>query len=357
VDFIGENLSFRPAEPEDIDTLWSLNLAPPVDRARILWLHFDNPFREGRPPIWVLEHRDWGVVGKLVNIYCPLRIDGVETRACYSADLHLDPRLRGSGLGKRIVGQQFETFTAGPVLGSSANGNSVAMWTKHGGGNVPGGDQRFQSYVTSRGLLSVAANALPFARSVLASWIAHATDPRAPGSLRGGSEGSDWQSVSAHDPDLQDFLDPIERTAGVTTRRSPEYLEWRYAQCPSERPEMLVVRDGGKIVGFFAIQVRPRSTVFGAWVAEILDWMAPLDDLAALRRVAAASRDWAVTRGADLVEWRGTHPVLSEIFGGTHWIRRKSPNPFVIYGRDWDGERIRTSTWHLVPGDGDLCLV
>ena len=50
MDSIGETLSFRPAEPEDIDTLWSLNLAPPVDRARILWLHFDNPFREGRPP-------------------------------------------------------------------------------------------------------------------------------------------------------------------------------------------------------------------------------------------------------------------------------------------------------------------
>lgn len=354
---LDDALQFRPAEPADIDTLWLLNLAPPVDRGRILWLHFDNPFREGRPPMWVLEHREWGIVGKLVNIYCPLRVHGRVVRSCYSADLHLDPRLRGSGLGQRIVGQQFHTFLDGPVLGSSANHNSVRMWTRHGGGNVPGGDQRFQRILTARGAVSFLVAAAPPVRRLLGPRIVRRDDPRREPSPRGAARGAGWEPVRADDRELQAFLEPIETAAGVTARRSPEFLAWRYERCPSERPEMHVVREQGRIVGFFAIQIRPRAGLFGAWVAEILDWMAPLDDRAALRRIAAASAAWASERDADVVEWRGTHPALSRTFAGTAWLRRASPNPFVIYGKDWDPARVAATSWHLVPGDGDLCLV
>lgn len=352
---LGPGLSMRPVEPADIEASHLLNLPPPVPTEVYRWLYFDNPFRNGRPTGWVVVHDDHGIVGKIWLIWWPARFLGEPIECVMGGDLFVDPRLRGAGAGVALVRHQFESFPEGLVLGSSANENSMGMWRKFQGFTVDGGNVRFQKLTGLAGALRAAGAGVPALRRMLAP------RPGRPGRAAYASppapQGKGWRAVPASDPGLLEFLDRQERKVDLTARRDEAFLRWRYERCPLNEPRLIVTEGSSGIHGCLAMQVRLRPERLQLRAAEVIDFMVDFDDPAARRAVVEASLRWARSCGAELVEWRGTHPMLPRLFESGRWIRREAEiNPFVCWGGRDEVWNLRSRSIHLVLGEGDAAI-
>ncbi len=341
----------RPVTPADVAATDRLNHRVPLGAEWYAWFEFDNPFREGRPAGWVVDHPETGIVGKIWLSWWPVQLDGRPVPSAFGRDLYVDPRARGAGLGTILVRHMFESCGEALVLGSSANRNSIYFWQKFGGFTIAGGEDRYQralapsTYV--RGLLG---------RFALLRRLGAA--PRQPD--RAGGPRPTAASLKFSDPAdpsesaLLEFLARSARSVDITTRRDEGFLRWRYQQCPVRDPQMRVVRRQRRIVAFLGVQTRQRSSVLGARVAEILDLVTDFSDHETAGLALRAAIEWARAQRAVLIEMRGTHPALRELFARQGWVRRVGRlNPFVCYSPLGERWRLRQRRWHLVWADGD----
>ncbi len=351
---LGKGLRLRPVEREEIEATHLINLRRPVPHDVYLWSYFDNPFRQGRPTGWVVEHDEHGLCGKIWLTWWQARFRGQPILCTIGGDLYVDPRLRGMGAGAGLVGHQFECFPEGLVLGASANENSMFFWRKFGGFTVAGGNVRHQRFVSAAGALRGTAAGLPPLRRLLQPLVRNA-GRRAPAPAP--SSGRGWRLADLGDPKLLAFLEETERQVDITTRRDETFLRWRYEGCPVHEPRVLVTEGRSGINGFLAMQVRARQARLDLRVAEVIDFMLDFEDPEARRAVADASLDWARTHGAHLLEWRGSHPALPRLFESGRWLRRESEiNPFVCWSAQSEALDLRSRSFHLVLAEGDAAV-
>lgn len=264
----------RPAVPDDRPGI--LRLAGRAlgwrgderDRAFFAWKHDDNPF--GRSPAWVATQGD-----EIVGFRTFLRWDfvrGTESlRLVRAVDTATDPAHRGKGIFRRLtLGAVAELTAAGyDAVFNTPNTQSRPGYLKMGWAELG----RPVLGARPRGPLAVVRMAR--SRQAAEKWSEHTTVGWPAFEALGGSE-------------LESLLATLPAPPGWATRRTAEYLRWRYGFEPLHYRAVQV--RGGLAV----FRVRRRGT---SREVALCEWLAPRPDRQALGRLVQAAGDYAVACG------------------------------------------------------------
>jgi GNAT superfamily N-acetyltransferase len=263
-------LEFRPYERADHDAVMSLLQAslqwPATDqyRAYFDWKHVDNAF--GPSPAWVAVDGA-RVAGLRVFLRWEFESPDGVVRAVRAVDTATHPDYQGRGIFTRL------TMTA--LDGLKADGVDFVFNTpndKSGGGYLKMGWRelgRVPLRFRPRGVASAVRTAR--ARTTADRWGA----PCAAGASAGDALG-DEAAVGR-------LLASLPRSARLHTRRSVDYLRWRYAGLP-ELGYRALVDERGVDHGVVFFRVRRRGDAMEAGINDVL---VPGGEPAVARRLQA----------------------------------------------------------------------
>ena len=242
----------------------SLGGGPAGDRspAFFRWKHFENPF--GRSHMLVAEQQ-----GRLVGLRAFMRWElttGDRTvRAVRAVDTATHPEFRGQGVFRRLTLQALDDLRGdAELVFNTPNEKSLPGYLKMGWRTVG----RAPVWIRARRPLRV---------------LRGFRTARGPTGMRAGPPVAAVTADEAlRDAEgLQSFWGPYPG-AGLATRRSLEYLRWRYGRAPLLGYR--AVRHGDAI-GIF--RVRPRG---GLWETTVAELLVPSGDRATPRRLLSAIR-------------------------------------------------------------------
>ena len=296
------------------------------DDARFLeWKHFQNAF--GESPMWVAESG-----GAIVGFRTFLRWElitpsGRVLRAVRAVDTATDPAFQGRGI--------FTTLTLAAIDELRDEGIDLVFNTPNEKSR-PGYLKMGWSEV-GRLPTEVRPNHWRFPFAVAGARQAAArdavpTDVGDPASTALTATGA-----------LTTLLASLSPARGLSTRRTPEYLAWRYGN-----PDLgyRVVRDGSTEQGIAVFRLRRRGDAVEAVVGDVL---VPADDPARARRlvrkIAAAKADYLLRLGSTRAG--GTLPR-----GG--FLRLPRTGPILTCRPLDDAPAPPLAAWALTMGDVEL---
>ena len=278
-----DDIVTRRATRDDIPSILELArraLGWNDDDARFLeWKHFENAF--GESPMWVAEASDGVIAGFRTLLRWELITPGGEIlRAVRAVDTATDPAFQGRGI--------FTTLTLAAIDELRDEGVDLVF-------NTPNEKSR-PGYLkmgwTEVGQLptEVRPNHWRFPLAVARARQA-ATRDALPTDV-----GDPAPAALADAGALETLLATVPRAAGLATRRTPEYLAWRYGN-----PDLgyRVVSDGSTERGIAVFRLRRRG---GAVEAVVGDVLVPADSKAGerrlVRKIAAANADYLLRLGS-----------------------------------------------------------
>jgi GNAT superfamily N-acetyltransferase len=238
------------------------------------WKHLQNPF--GRSPAWVAldDHR---IVG--FRTFLRWEFEHPERsvqRAVRAVDTATHPDYQGRGI--------FRLLTRAGIEAMSAEGVQFVF-------NTPN-DQSRPGYLkmgwklVGRPHTSVRVRSPRALRRMLASRVAAGHSPLP---ATAGAPAAELLS----DPRLGDLLGRLAPPSGMRTRRTREYLEWRYGYAPLGYRAIAAGRDPAEGIAVFRLRQRGRAAE-----AALCEVLVPKDAASTARHL---SRAVARSTGADYV--------------------------------------------------------
>jgi GNAT superfamily N-acetyltransferase len=319
----------RPAGPSDraaILDLLAASLGWSVDehhKAFFDWKHEQNPF--GRSPAWVAVD-DGTVVGFRTFMRWEHTTPGGDVvRAVRAVDTATHPSHQGRGIFRRLTMQALDDLRAQGVafVFNTPNDQSRPGYLKMGW---------------------TAVGRLPTGMRVLSpASVARLARARVPADLwstpsRGGRPAPEVLA----DPHLDDLLASVPATRGLATRRTVEYLRWRYRLAPLAY--RAVTLDDDVRSGLAIFRLRRRGPALECALCEVLAPASARDAARALiRRVNRESgADYVVRIGGPAVDLSG-------------FVRVPGQGPVLTwYALADDPPGARVGDWVLTLGDVEL---
>lgn len=231
------------------------------DRAFFRWKHLENPF--GTSPAWG-AWADERLVAFRTLLRWELALGERSLSLVRAVDTATDPDMQGKGLFRRLTTEAVESLTEAGI---------DAVF------NTPN-DQSRPGYL-KMGWVQLGRPTLWVQPS---SPVALARMVRARVAAEKWSEPVTYGDAAA---EVVDVVRPVE-TAGWSTRRTPEFLAWRYGFEPLHYRAVEV--KGGHAV----FRVRRRGPLREV---AIVDWLSDEPDPVAVRRLVRACGDYAVAIG------------------------------------------------------------
>lgn len=326
----GDQPLLRAMSPDDehqVVTLLTRSLGWEADerhRELFSWKHKYNPF--GSSPAWVAED-DRGIAGFRTMMRWEFTVDGSPVRAVRAVDTATDPRCRGKGI--------FKALTLLAIGDLQADGTAWVF-------NTPNSQ-------SAPGYLSMGWQ--PVGR--LPVGIRPAKITRLPRLLRSRQASDLWSAPDTRGENAIDLLADVNAvghllagdadSAGATlrTRRTPEYLLWRFGRCPVGYKALEA--PGGLRRGFVVYRVRRRGPSNEALIAEVV--LDDPQDTATRRRLCKMVLE---STGAD-------YAVASGETCPPGWLPLARQGPLLTWRRlDWSGEMPPLNRWGLASGDIEL---
>jgi len=238
------------------------------------WKHDRNVF--GVSPAWVAWDGD-RLAGFRTFLRWEFELDGQRVRAVRAVDTATDAPARGRGVFRRLTEQALEDLRAEGVafVFNTPNDQSRPGYLRMGwemAGQVP---------LSARPAGLVGLVRMARARFPAELWSAS------------GAGGESAPSVLDHAGSMSELLRLQPRTGRLTTRRTVEYLRWRYGLPLLDY--RVAVMPGGIAAGVAFFRVRRRGA---AREATLCDVLVPGDDPSASRQLI---RDVAGRARADYV--------------------------------------------------------
>jgi GNAT superfamily N-acetyltransferase len=251
-----QDLEIRRAHDHDLPAILALArrtmgwLGDEHDDAFFRWKHLDNPF--GRSPMWVAEF-DGRIVGLRTFVRWELvHPDGSVAHAVRAVDTATDPEFQGRGI--------FTALTLHALDELRAEGVDFVF-------NTPN-EQSLPGYLKMDwqivGRLTAAVRPTSVSSLVV---LARARKPASLGAV-GINVGAPALDAFGDTDAVQDLLDRLPRAPGLATRRTPEYLAWRYG-LPALRYRALT-GPGGLAAGAVVFHLRRRGAALEAVVCDAL---------------------------------------------------------------------------------------
>lgn len=293
------------------------------DSSFLEWKHLENPF--GESPMWVALDGDRVVGFRTFLRWEFMRPDGGVTHAARAVDTATDPAYQGRGIFTRLTLEGLEHLSSDGVelIFNTPNAKSLAGYLKMGWREL--------------GRLAVAVSPTSV-RFPLVVGTARGPAGRWPlPTDRGAAPGTAF----ADDDVLDGLLRSQPRPGGLTTRRSPEYMRWRYGFAPLGY--RVVSRGPSLDAGVAVFRRRQRGKAIEGVLCDLL---APDGDPSAerelVRMVAREAESDYVIRVDRRVVTRGP------------FVRLPSVGP-VLAGRTLDAsEPPDFAAWSLTMGDVEL---
>jgi GNAT superfamily N-acetyltransferase len=321
-------IEVRGAEPADRSAILAL-MAPlgwsGDERFESLfdWKHEQNPF--GRSPAWVAVD-DGEVVGFRTFLrWEHITLSGEVLRAVRAVDTATRSSHQGRGIFRRLTLQALDDLRAQGVafVFNTPNDQSLPGYLKMGWSPVG----RLRVGVRVRSVVSAARMARARVPADLWSATAH-----------GGRPASDVLA----DPQLPDLLASVQRSAGLTTNRTPGYLRWRYGFAPLAYRAVTLGDTVGN--GLAIYRLRRRGPALECALCEFL---VPEGDPRARRALA---RSAACACGADYLIRLGGPPVDRIGF-----VRAPGQGPLLTwYDLSTNAPGRHLEEWTLTLGDVEL---
>jgi GNAT superfamily N-acetyltransferase len=178
------------------------------------WKHVENAF--GASPMWIASDDDRVVGFRAFMRWEFVTPDGDRIRAARAVDTATDPEYQGRGIFTRLTQSAVEQLPAEGVqlIFNTPNERSLPGYLKMGWRQV--------------GRLGVAVNPTG-ARFPLVVMTARGAASRLPVRTTVGLPAS--EALQPSEP-VAALLDAVAPAAGLTTRRTPEFLRWRYGHPP-----------------------------------------------------------------------------------------------------------------------------
>jgi predicted N-acetyltransferase YhbS len=258
--------TFRSYEPSDeASTLRLLRRAlgetPATRRTSDFWRwkHFENPF--GESFLRVACDADGEVVGLRAFMRWQLDVDGRRVPAVQAVDTATDPAYRRRGVFSELTRQSVEEVRrAGiSIIFNTPNATSRPGYQKLGWHDV--------GTVTP---LVLVANRARFAVRILASGLgirSHDDGPR----TRSDGTGSASRVLTEDPGSLVELVRGAnaESEGKLVTRRSLDYLRWRYALHPNLAYESSIVTQRGHPAGATIVRINNRFGLRELLLSEI----------------------------------------------------------------------------------------
>lgn len=321
------DLELRRYEPVDesgvVDLLvGSLACPPHLAPGLWRWKHQQNPF--GTAPVWVATDRD-RVVAVRPFLAWEFEQEGRLVRAVRAVDTATHPDYRGRGLFRALTERALADLEAGGVafVFNTPNDQSRPGYLRMGWKTV--------------GRLPVRAR---FRSMASLARVARARVPADLESARSNDTvGVPAAGVVADPARFEAVLAGGRPRAGLATRRSPDFLGWRYGAAPL-RYRALVPQDTPAAVFF---RLRQRGAAVEATVCDVVAPAGGGRTIADLLRPLARGgpADYAVRLASDGV---GRHRFVP--------VPRQGP---ILVWRGVDGARMPAlQDWRLCLGDVEL---
>jgi len=233
---------------------------------------------------------DGEVVGCLGYIPVEATIAGRVVRAAWLANWMVDPDQRRLGLGPLLMREVTNQFEVTLNLGPNQDARTVLVkmgWTEVGPLTryVAVLDRETAALLTESGRLD---------------WPATKAPPAAPDAV-------DVQPIKVFEPEATALWDRLASTLGGGTRRSAEYLNWRYARHPLWAYRCFEARESGRLVGFAVYHVEAVRDL-PVKVGRLVELVATPPAAEALLR---ATLQDARTQGVALVDFFCSSPLAA----------------------------------------------
>lgn len=326
-----EVLRLRNANRSDAKSieyvLWRYCRLEGVPEARIAWL-FDA---------------SGSAVGMAACVFRPFSIDGTVSGIGVLGDISLEERLRGRGLGKRLLSalthdlEQAGAAGRAVVIPTQAARRSLdALGWRHAGGLIP--------YVCPINPVTyLGGSALS---RILAAALARTV--RSALSLLIGIQRA--RDVTFHDPgfdaQFDDFWRSLPKNGLVMSDRSGATLLWRYANHPSRRFRVAKLDRAGGLRGYLVFEEQESAATVSIQDVVVLD----SGDLAGLLAGFVnhcLAKEWA---GSIRISLNEGHPYAGHLFR-LGFMRRAASGEFQVF--EPRGSRF-PGRWWLMPGDKDI---
>jgi GNAT superfamily N-acetyltransferase len=291
------------------------------------WKHRENPF--GPSPAWVAVDDDAGgerIVGFRTFLRWAFDHDGRVVQAVRAVDTATHPDHQGRGIFSLLTRQALEELHDDGVdfVFNTPNERSRPGYLKMGWQLV----QRLP--VAARPRSALALVRLARARTPADKWSATST------------AGTPAVEAFADDAAVEALLDAVtaQREAGLTTRRSPAYLRWRYGFAPLHY--RVLTGSGGLAEGAVVFRVRRRGAATEVALCEVL---VPGDDATATRHLL---HDVMHTTQADhAVRIGPPRPALG-------FLPVPGQGPTLVWREVRESTPPPAAAWHLTLGDIEL---
>ncbi len=342
------DIRIRPADLEsDRDHLLGLfhrHLSVPSDAARFRWLYQAGVCGPAR--VWVAVEKDTGrIVGSAAAYPRRLSFSGRDRLGFVLGDFCIDEKYRSLGPSLQLQRAcltalqepSFEFIYDFPSrsmmaiykrLGMEQSGELV-RWAK-------------PLHVEQRLLRVIRSKSLARGLGILTSPVlAH----------RGWRGAKSLCDLALHQgPCGAEFsrLDQeIHTHAGVLTRRSAEYLNWRYFGNPAARHEILTAHQAGKLIGY----VVSAQGTDDAWIVDLCS----IEDTGVIARLLFAAVQRLRTQGAVTVNLNAgsAHP-WNKVFERAGFQRRERSSIVVVVAPGSTISRAEFEhTWFVMRGERD----
>jgi GNAT superfamily N-acetyltransferase len=328
VSYPSVEVAVRRSTPADIPSILalleaSLGWLPDDQHERFFdWKHSANPF--GTSPAWVAidEHRGGRVVGFRTFLRWAFQRDGEIIRAVRAVDTATHPEYQGLGIFSRLTLRALEELRDEGVsfVFNTPNAQSLPGYLKMGWRKVG----RLTAWVRPRRI--TAFGQLVRARTPAEKWSLPS---------RAGHAATE---VLADPTAAAALLPPVGEQRGLRTRRTPEFLAWRYGFEPLAYRVIFAGNDVSDGCAIFRLRRRGRATE-----AAVTDVLLP----------DGASRPPATLFHRILSESGASYALRVDARASEGFLPLPGQGPILV-GRDLTQTVAPKRTWRLSLGDVEL---
>lgn len=320
------------------------------------WRFWQNPIDHGiRPPFWVVKHES-RVVGAMAQVPVILEVEGHPIRSYWTADLMVDPEVRGLGLAKRIFNQYREANDI--VLSTGYPPDSVTSRVARSVGfrSFPAFSYLFKFY----NLKPILAR-LPWA-SPVAGCLSELSRPflgKIGWRWRTAPAGILLREISRFDHAFDILWRRVAGEISVAVRRTHETMNWRYFDNPFFEYKTIGAWYHEELLGCVVLKVAHAETFTYGTIPEII---VPKGESAIQECLLGCAMEAFHRAKVDVVKSLMSPPHLERL------LRRAG---FIAIGRSIDfvfsfrpdipdtnfASLLKRGGWYFTKGDSDLDIV
>lgn len=218
---------------------------PDVPATRYAWLHERNPAGPGA--LWLARAADGRPVGTAALHGRQIVVEGRPYLAGLANNFAVDPAVRGFGPAVALQRAVLAACEAGEFAFIYGFPNRAAKPVFERMAYVPGRTRRLARLLRSRPYLQRS----PWAPASVAPLLAKPLDLTMRLLSREtyrSARGTRLEHVTAFDSTFDAFWARLRRQHAIIADRSAEYMNWRYAQWPTRRYDLAVLRRGDDII-------------------------------------------------------------------------------------------------------------